>query len=133
MLLDILSFFLSYLFYLCLGFPFSNTFSFSPSLQSKSLFESAKLFLLASDLGNGKYLGSSSGSYTLLEISLLFTVVTSFGFSEADTEFVGVVGVTLQSVDAVVPKSNVVVVVVITVASVTGVVVVAADFAGSDW
>jgi hypothetical protein len=46
----------------------------------------------------------SSGSYTLLEISLFFTVVNFFGFSEADTELVGVVGVALQSVDAAVPN-----------------------------
>ena len=49
----------------CLGLYFSNTFSVSPSLESKSPSESAKLFHLASDLGNQKYLGSSSGSYTV--------------------------------------------------------------------
>jgi hypothetical protein len=59
--------------------------------------------------------------------------VTSFGFSEADRELVGVVGVALQSVDVVVPESNAVVVVVTAVAAVTAFVVVAADLIGSGW
>ena len=59
--------------------------------------------------------------------------MTSFGFSEADTELVGVVGVALQSVDAVVPESNAVVVVVTAVAAITAVVVVAAALVGSSW
>ena len=59
--------------------------------------------------------------------------MTSFGFSEADTEFEGVVGVALQSFDAVVPESNAVVLVVTAVAAVTSVVVVAVDLEGSDW
>ena len=59
--------------------------------------------------------------------------MTSFGFSEADTEPVGAVGVALQSVDAVVPESTAVVVVVTAVVAVTAVVVVAMDLAGSGW
>ena len=45
--------------------------------------------------------------------------MTSFGFSEEDTELIGVVDVALQSVDAMVPESNAVVVVVTAVATVT--------------
>ena len=59
--------------------------------------------------------------------------MTSFGFSEADRELVGVVGVALQSVDAVVPESTAVVVVVTAVAAVTADVVVAMDLVGSGW
>jgi hypothetical protein len=52
----------------------------------------------------------------------------SFGFSEADRDRVGGVGVALQSVDAAVRESNAVVMVVTAVAAVTAVVVVAADW-----
>jgi hypothetical protein len=82
------------------------------------------------DLGNEKNLGSPSGCYSLLEISVIFTAVTSFGFSEADTQLVGVV---LQSIDAVVHETNAVVVKVRAVAAVTADVVVAADLAVSGW
>ena len=59
--------------------------------------------------------------------------MTSFGFSEEDTELIGIVDVALQSVHAVVPESSAVVVVVTALAAVTAVVVVAADLAGSGW
>lgn len=58
--------------------------------------------------------------------------MTSFGFSEADTELVVVVGVALQLVDTVAPESNAVVLVVAAVVVVTAVVVVV-DLAGSGW
>jgi hypothetical protein len=62
---------------------------------------------------------------------LLFVVVISFAFSEADTEFVGVVSVVLQ-LDDVVPESNGAVVVV-EAEVVTAVEAVPVDLAGSGW